>query len=162
MSGGSPAVWVSIEQSEAEAKLQRLKDIALEAVQAAKQARKEVMQEVRLAMNAISGMLSNFSQVMSLLGMQSDAFFAALIGMTLSTISMLISISTALAATGVGIPASVYIMAIAAGLNAIAIAKLIADKVHTSGLWAEMQRAAQKGIYTHRHTGPIIPTGGGF
>ena len=133
---------------------------------AARAARQKVLNEIRFASTALSSMLANYSQVMSLLGMQADAFYTALIGMTLSTVSMLVSIASALATTGVGIPASVVIMGVAVALNILTIGKLLADKVHTSGLWAQMQRVAQHGVYAFKHpagtsTG-VHPTGGGF
>lgn len=130
--------------SDPEAKLNRVKALALETVEEAKRARREVMQQVSMAMANISSMMASYSVVMSLMGAQSDAFFSALIGMTLSTISMLISISVALAATTVGIPASVYIMGVAASLNALAIAKLVVDKIHSSGLWDQITAGAHR------------------
>ena len=130
-------------------------------VKAARLARQEVLRDVRIGLNAISGMLANYSQAMSLLGLQVDAFYGALIGMVLSTISMLISISAAIAATGVGIPVAAYIMAIAVGLNIAAIGKLLADKGNQIGLWADLHGAAvQIGIKLGKQSN--TPSGGLF
>jgi len=141
---------VIVDTSDPEAKLNRVKALALEAVQKAKEARRKVMQQVSLALTSISSMMANFSMVMNLLGQQSDAFFSALIGMTLSTISMLISVSIALAATGVGAGAAAIIGAIAVALQTVVIAKLIVDKVHSSGLWQQITRASFAALAQHQ------------
>ena len=162
MSADPLLIFLGLETSEAEAKLQRLKVIADEVVKKAKEARAQVMREVRIAMNAISIMLTNFTQAMSLIGFQADAFYTALIGMVLSTISMLMSVSAALAATGFGAAVAGYVMAIAVGLQVVAIAKLTIDKIHSSGLWAQIVQSAGEASYRFRHEGPRTSIGGSF
>ena len=132
------------------------------AVKAAKEARRKIMQDISQATGAISTMMTSYSQIMNLLGMQADAFYAALIGMTLSTISMLISIASALAATVVGIPASVVIMGVAASVNLLVLGKLIGEKARTSGIFNNISTGLQYGTYGAGGTSPRGPTGGSF
>ena len=140
---GHVEVKADLKTEGAEAKLLRLQGLATETVQKGKEARRKVMQEVSLAMTNISSMMSSFSMAMHLMGSQVDAFYGALIGMTLSTISMMISIAAGLASTGVGIPASVIIMGIAATLQIMTILKLVDDKLHSEGIWNRLVKDAQ-------------------
>ena len=155
-------IAIDADTSAAFAKITALMVQADEATKAAVAARRKIMTEISTATAAISTMMSSFSMAMTLIGGQVDAFYGALIGMTLSTVSMMISIATGLAATGVGIPASVIIMGIALTLNVLTIAKLINDKMHTEGIWNELRRIAQKGIYIHSGKTGVNPIGGMF
>jgi hypothetical protein len=150
-------IGIGVDTSEATVEFNTLMVKADEATKRAREARKKIMREISMATAALSSMLTSFSMAMSLLGAQVDTFFGALIGMTLSTVSMLVSIATGLAATGVGIPASIIVMGIAVSLQIITIAKLINDKMSSEGIWNEIKRAAQKGIYMFKH--PASSTG---
>ena len=152
-------IHIGVDDTEAIAKLDAVMAKADEATKKAKQARKAVMTEVRIAVNALSGMMANFSQAMSLIGAQVDAFYGALIGMTLSSVSMLLSISAALAETVVGIPWAAVVMTIAVGLNIAAIGKLLNDKLHNEGVWKDIAVSAYQATQRFQQRTPM---GGSF
>ena len=94
-----------LDMSDGYQKIAAFRAVLDEVTKAAAEARRKIMSEISQVTASISTMMTAYSQIMHLLGMQADAFYAALIGMTLSTVSMLISIASALATTVVGIPA---------------------------------------------------------
>ena len=157
---GNVSVKADLQTAEAEAKLLRLQGLATETVQKGKEARRKVMQDVSMAMTNISTMMSSFSMAMHLLGSQVDAFYGALIGMTLSTISMMISSAAGLAATGVGIPASIIVLGIAATLQSLTILKLVNDKLHSEGVFKNLLESARAATTRFAQTGPRAPMGG--
>ena len=154
-------IAITADTSEAFAEITRLNAAADEAVKKARLARSEIMKDVRAGLSAISQMYTSFSMAMHLIGANVDAFYAALIGMTLSTISMLLSVAAGLAATVVGIPASVIVFGVAATIQMITMEKLIIEKMHTEGIIAGLEKAVQKGVYTYRSIG-VQPYTGGF
>lgn len=153
-------IAIMTDTSEGFAEIERYKAVLDETVRKAREARTEIMKNVRAGLSAISQMMTSFSLAMHLLGGTIDAFYAALIGMTLSTISMMLSVAAGLAATVVGIPASVIVFGVAATIQMITMEKLIIDKMHTEGIVAELQRVATKGIYRHTLSVGDVLTGG--
>ena len=150
-------ITVAVNTLEAENSIEATQTKADAAVKEWRIKRLEIIQGVREAMTLISTSYATFTQFMQVIGAQIDPFYSALISLALSTVSMMISISAALAATGVGIPASVVIGGIAIVLNAILIAKLLGEKaiaIEAFNLekWA-IGAAQQSGMGTH---------GGGF
>ena len=155
-------IAIVADTTEALAEIERFRAAADEAVGRAKEARKEIMTQVRSGLSAISQMMTSFSLAMHLIGANVDAFYGALIGMTLSTISMLISVATGLAATVIGIPASAIVFGIAATIQMITMEKLIFDKMHTEGIIEGLEKAVTKGVYTYRQVSGVQPVTGGF
>ena len=149
-----------VDTAQARADIESLKAAANAAVKKSRLARQEIMKNVRAGLSAVSQMMTSFSMAAHLLGANIDSFYAALIGMTLSTISMMLSIAAGLASTVVGIPASVIVFGIAATIQMITIEKLIIDKMNTEGILADLEKAATKGLYTYRTTGVQPPSGG--
>ena len=119
---------VAVDTSQAEASIEATKAKADAAVEEWRIRRLEIVQGVREAMTLISTSYATFVQFMQVIGAQIDPFYSALISLALSTVSMMLSISAAMAATVVGIPASVIIGGIAVTLNALLIAKLLYEK----------------------------------
>lgn len=101
--------------------------------------RKQIMMGIRITMNTISMMMSSYREAMSLIGMNMDPFFSALIGMVVSTVSMLLAVSTALAATGIGAAAAAVTLSIAIGLSVVTVGKLVADKAITMGIMDRLE-----------------------
>lgn len=153
---------VSVDTSQAQVELSTLMKQVDAATIQAREARRKILREISMATAAVSSMLSSFSMAMSLIGGQVDAFYGALIGMTLSTISMIISIATGLAATGVGIPAAAILMSVALFLNVATLTKLINEKLHNEGIWHDILVSANIASRDFAKTGPRTPTGGSF
>ena len=128
MSDKIVSVSLQVETTQTEASITATKEKSDAAVKEWRLRRMEIVQGVREAMTLISTSYSTFTQFMQVIGAQIDPFYSALIGLALSTVSMMLSMSAALAATGVGIPAAVIIGGIAITLNAMLIAKLLYEK----------------------------------
>ena len=79
-----------------------------------------------------------------------DPFFSALIGMVLSTTSMLISSATVLTATVLGAPVGAIIFGLAISFNILTLGKLIADKEATDGIITSMMQAIASGTKSAR------------
>jgi len=94
-------------------------------------ARQDILHSMQGTMSVINRTIMYARQVLQIVGATIDPFFSALLSMVTSTISMMLSVATALAATGVGIPAAAYMAAIAIGLNIVTIAKLVRDEIET-------------------------------
>ena len=88
----------------------------------------------------ISQLMSAVRQAFTLFGQQIDPFFGALIGMVLSTASMLISSATTLALTGIGGAAAAVIFGLAVGFQVLTMGKLLADKASTMKWFTQMQQ----------------------
>ena len=116
----------------------------------AKIARALVIQTVREGFFLLSSLMSSFRQAMSLFGQQMDPFFSALIGMVLSTTSMLISSATVLTATVLGAPVGAIIFGLAISFNILTLGKLIADKEATDGIITSMMQAIASGTKSAR------------
>lgn len=96
--------------------------------------RNTLMRQIREGFTMISSLVASFRQAMSLFGQQIDPFFSALIGMVLSTASMLISASTVLAMTGIGGAVAAVLFSVAVSFQILTIGKLLADKIETEGI----------------------------
>lgn len=90
--------------------------------------RNTLLRQIREGFTLISSLMSSFRQAMSLFGAQIDPYYSALIGMVLSTTSMLLSAATTLALTGIGGVAAAIILGLAISFNILTVAKLTADK----------------------------------
>ena len=101
--------------------------------------RNTLIRQIREGFTLISSLMSSFRQAMSLMGAQIDPFFSALIGMVLSTTSMLISAGTTLAATGIGGVAGAIILGLAISFNILTLGKLIDDKFNIKESYDEMR-----------------------
>lgn len=132
---------VDVSTAAAEANIERMKAQADAAVQKWRLQRVEIIQGIRETMTLLSSMMTSASQVMTLIGQQIDPFFSALIGMTLSTISMMLSMSAALSATVIGVPAALLIGSIAIGLNLVLLMKLLKDKAETMTFFTDMRQS---------------------
>ncbi len=116
-----------------------------EMTEKAKIARALVIQQIREGFFLISTLMSSMRQAMTLFGQQIDPFFSALVGMVLSTTSMLISSATALSATVIGIPVGAILFGVAISFNILTIGKLIADKEKTDGILTSLSQAIASG-----------------
>jgi hypothetical protein len=153
-------VSLHVDTAAANLSIDEVKTKADAAVQQWRIQRMEIIQGVRETITLISTTMSTYRQFMSVIGAQVDTFYSALIGMTLSTISMLLSLATAAAATGVFATAAVIMGSIAVGLNIILIGKLIAEKEATTGMFSKMGAAVGSAI--GEGLSNISPLGGRF
>ena len=129
MSEGTVTFAITADTTSAFASIAELQEAIDQQARDAKIHRNTLMRNIREGYTLISQMMSAFRQAMSLIGAQIDPFFSALIGLVLSTTSMLISAGTTLAATGIGGVAGAIILGLAVSFNIITLAKLIDDKI---------------------------------
>ena len=127
-------IHIDVDTTQAETSIDAVKAKADEVTRQWKIDRALLIQQVREGFMLISQIWSSFRQGMALFGQQIDPFFSALIGMVLSTTSMLISAATVLTGTGVGAAMGAVLFGVAVGFNIVSIAKLIADKQATDGI----------------------------
>ena len=102
--------------------------------------RNTLMRQLREGFALISSLMSSFRQAMSLIGAQIDPFYSALIGMVLSTASMLISAATTLALTGIGGVAAAVILAIAISFQILTTAQLVSDQFEIGEAFSAMKQ----------------------
>jgi len=121
-------IHIGVDKTEADADIEAVKARSDAVVKEWRIRRMEIIQGVREAVTLMSTMMSSFRQFMTLVGAQVDPFFSALIGMTLSTISMILSVSAGLAATGVFAAAALALGTIAISMNVLVMSKLINDR----------------------------------
>ena len=88
--GNTVTVAILGDTSDVLAKVTLVNAAVDEMTRKAKIARALVVQQVREGLTLISSMMSSFRMAMSLFGQTIDPFFSALVGMVLSTTSMLI------------------------------------------------------------------------
>ena len=100
--------------------------------------RNTMLRQIREGFTLISQMMSTFSQAMSLIGAQVDPFFSAMIGMVLSTTSMLISSASVLSATVLGAPVGAILLGLAIAFNILTMAKLVDDKFNITESFKKM------------------------
>jgi hypothetical protein len=143
-------IMIGVDTSEAENKIDRLMVKADAAVEKAKLDRAVIIQHVREAVTLMSQTWSTYRQFMNLIGAQVDTFYSALIGMTLSTVSMMLSMSAALAATGIGGAAALLIGSIAIGLNVAMISKLLVEKAEAMGMFNPATWSPQTSVQPFR------------
>ena len=102
--------------------------------------RNTLMRQIREGFTLISSLRSSFRQAMSLIGAQIDPFYSALIGLVLSTTSMLISSATVLAGTGIGVAAAAIILGLAISFNILTLAQLASDKFEIAEAFSAMKQ----------------------
>ena len=155
-------IGITIDTSEAQMSIEEVQARADEVTKEWRINRNTILRQVREGFTMISSLMSSFRQAMSLMGQQIDPFFSALIGMVLSTASMLISSATTLAMTGIGGAAAAVILGIAISFQILTLGKLLADKLEIkadfSSIHAQMKAMENKA----RETGPRGPLGGSF
>ena len=144
---------LEVDTSQAEASIAATKAKSDAAVKEWRIRRIEITQGIREALTLVSTAYSTFTQFMQVIGGSIDPFYSALIGMVISSVSMMLSMSTALAATGVGIPAAAVIAGIGLTMNSMLIAKLLLDKANSieafnAAKWAQ-GASQQSGMGTH-------------
>ena len=137
----SPPVTVGIVVDSIQAQL-AIKDVMDQADAATRDwqsRRAEILSGIRQATTLIASLMSSFRQAISLIGAQIDPFFSALIGMVLSTVSMLVSIGVGLIGSGIGGAAGAVVLGIAIGMQVLTIAKLTADQTGISEEFHKMK-----------------------
>ena len=128
-------IHIDVDATQAEAEIDAVKAQADAVTKQWKIDRAILIQQVREGFTLISQMWSTFRQGMALFGQQIDPFFGALVGMVLSTTSMLISSATVLTSTVIGAPLGVILLGVAIGFNILSLGKLVADKAATMGMF---------------------------
>ena len=128
-------IHIDVDATQAEAEIDAVKAQADAVTKQWKIDRAILIQQVREGFTLISQMWSTFRQGMALFGQQIDPFFGALVGMVLSTTSMLISSATAISATVLGAPVGAILFGVAIGFNILSLGKLVADKAATMGMF---------------------------
>ena len=103
--------------------------------------RQMIISGIRQTMSMISSLMSSFRQAMSLIGQQIDPFFSALIGMVISTVSMLLSVGAGMVGTGIGSAAGAVVIGIAVALNILTTAKLVADQLEIKADFSGIREA---------------------
>ena len=116
--------------------------------------RNTLMREIREGFMLISSLWSSFNQAMRLFGQQVDPFYGALIGMVLSTTSMLLSAASTLSATVIGIPLGAILFGVAISFNILSMGKLLADNESIRASFAQLAAAGA--------ADPRTPQGVGF
>ena len=108
--------------------------------------RQMIISGIRQTMTMVSSLMSSFRMAMSLIGQQIDPFFSTLIGMVISTVSMLLSVGAGLVGTGIGAAAGAVVIGIAVGINILTTAKLIADQLEIKADFTAMREAIAESI----------------
>ena len=134
-------IIVGVDTTQAEAGIDAVKARADAIVKQWKIDRAILVQQIREGFTLISQLWSTFRQAMSLFGQQIDPFYSALVGMVLSTTSMLISSATAISATILGAPVGAILFGVAISFNILTLAKLIADKQATDGILTSVSQS---------------------
>ena len=138
-------IFLGIDADEAFQEIAAVKGAADEQARLWKIQRNTILRQIREGFTLISSLMSSARMAFSLIGAQIDPFFSALIGMVLSTASMLISAASTLALTGVGGVAAAVLFGLAIGFQVVTIAKLIADKERTDGILTSLSQAIASG-----------------
>lgn len=128
----------SVDTSEANVQLDEVEARVDEVTREWAARRTSIYTEVREAFRIISSLMSSFRQALSLFGQQIDPFFSALVGMVISTTSMLISVGTTLVGTGIGATVGAIVLGIAIAFNILTTIKLIADQKEIVAAFRDM------------------------
>ena len=152
MSEGSVTFAITADSTAAFASIAVLQEAIDQQARDWKIQRNTLMRQIREGFTLISSLMSSFRQAMSLIGAQVDPFFSALIGLVLSTTSMLISSATVLAATGVGGVAAAILFGVAISFNILSLAKLADDKFKISEMFSEIRQELHAHPITDRGT----------
>ena len=101
--------------------------------------RNTMLRQIREGFTLISQLMSTVRQAFSIFGAQIDPFYSALIGMTLATASMLLSAASVLSATVLGAPVGAVLFGLALSFQILTLGKIVADKIASEGVMAQMQ-----------------------
>ena len=134
-------IGIAVETTEAEMSIEEVKAKADELTRDWKIRRNTLMREIREGFTLISSLWSSFRQAMTLFGQQIDPFYGALIGMVLSTVSMLLSAASTLSATVIGIPLGAILFGLAMSFNILSIGKLLAENENIRASFAQLAAA---------------------
>ena len=134
-------VGIVVDSIQAQLAIQDIRAQAEAATRDWKSRRQEIMSGIRQTMTHISSLMMSFRMAMSLIGQTIDPFFSTLIGMVISTVSMLISVGTGLVGTGIGAAAGAVVIGIAIALNILTTAKLVADQVEIKADFTALREA---------------------
>ena len=140
MSEGPVTIPITADSTAAFASIAELQAAIDEQARDWKADRNTLLREIREGFALISSLMSSFRQAMSLIGAQIDPFYSALIGMVLSTASMLISAATTLALTGIGGVAAAIILGIAISFQILTTAKLVSDQFEIAEAFSAMRQ----------------------
>ncbi len=157
MSEGSIEWALVADSSDGFAKVKSLQDAINQQARDWQIQRNKLMREIREGFMLVSSLMMSFRQVMGIIGAQIDPFFSALVGLVLSTTSMLISSATVLAATGIGGVAAAIMFGIAISFNILSLAKLADDQFKIS----EQMRTIKLAVQAQRRAAPGRATFGG-
>ena len=127
---------------DATAALASIDDVKAQADEQARQwaiQRNTMLRQIREGFTLISQLMSTVQQAFSLFGAQIDPFYSALIGMVLSTASMLLSAASVLSATVLGAPVGAVLFGVAIAFQILTLGKIVADKITSEGVIAQMQ-----------------------
>jgi len=124
------------------------------------QERRAIIMSVQQTISYINRAVSMYRQVLQLMDANIDPFFSALLGMVTSTVSMMLSVATALTSSIVGAPLGAYVGAIAIGLNIATTAKLMRDKMESERY--TRQAITRVNDLRARFTAVTSPFGAGF
>ena len=132
-------IYIDVDSTDANTSIDDVKEKADAATREWRMRRLEIIQGIRETISLMSQAWGTFRQFVSLVGGQIDPFYGALIGMTLSTISMMLSLASALSTTVVGVPYAIILGAVAIELNVLMMGKLIKDKLDTMSKFSTMK-----------------------
>jgi len=125
-------IGINVDTTQANAQIMAVSGRVKEVVNEWFYARQTIIREIQTTVSQVSQAISLARQTISIVGETLDPFFSSLLTMVMSSVSTLLSIAAAMAATGVGIPASVAIGIIALGLNAVQTAKILKAQVEAN------------------------------
>ena len=151
-------VGIVVDSVQAQLAIQDVMRMSKAATEDWKSRRQEIMSGIRTTMTHISSLMSSFRMAMSLIGQTIDPFFSTLIGMVISTVSMLLSVGAGLTGSGIGIAAGAVVIGIAVALNILTTAKLVADQLEIKTNFTALRESLAGAITAGEQT----PQGFGF
>ena len=134
-------VGLVVDSVQAQLAIQDVMRMSKEATEKWKADRQTIMSGIRQTMTHISSLMSSFRMTLSLIGETIDPFFSTLIGMVISTVSMLLSVGVGLVGTGIGAAAGAVVIGIAVGINILTTAKLVADQLEIKADFTALREA---------------------
>ena len=134
-------IFLGLDADETFREIRDVKDAADQAVRDWKIQRNTMLRQIREGFTLVSQLMGAVRQAFAIFGAQIDPFFSALIGMVLSTASMLISSATTLALTGIGGAAAAVVFGLAISFQILTLGKLVADKEKTDGIITSLSQA---------------------
>ena len=140
MSEGPITIPITADTTGAFASIAELQEAIDQQARDAKIHRNTLLRNIREGYMLISQMMSSFRQAMSLIGAQIDPFYSALIGMVLSTTSMLISSASVLSATVLGAPVGAILFGLAIAFNILTTAQLVSDQLGIAEAFSAMRQ----------------------